>query len=168
MKIFIIDTLNVIFKSKDLKNKNKENAVSSFCIILSNYIKKYPSYKIMLIVDGTISNINNYHKNISIIESLNITADNKIKEIVESSPLKNKLEVVSSDTEVYNFARMNGINVILSEDFLKMINFQNINRMQNKSNKSISDTSKPQKSSKKEIEELSQLFKQKSDDFDIY
>ena len=61
MKIFIIDTLNVIFKSNDLKNKNKENGVSSFCSILSNYIQKYPSYKIMLIVDGTISNINNYH-----------------------------------------------------------------------------------------------------------
>jgi hypothetical protein len=170
MKTYIIDALNVVHKSvklKNLANNSKENAISGLCSEISLYLLRYPSYKMILVVDGKISGINIFNKNITLIESQNNTADNKIKEIIELSQKKSSLEVVSSDTEVYNFARMNAINVILSEDFIKMITPIQSNQSVSTNKSTKNKSGKPIRSSKKEIDELSNLFKN-TDNLDLW
>lgn len=163
MKTYIIDALNLVHKSPSLRglvSQSKEKAISGLANEISIFFARYQSYKAVLVVDGTITAINKFSKNITIIESQNNTADDKIKEIINKSQKKSDFVVVSSDTEVYNFAKMNVVDVMISEDFLKLIN-SNKSQLSNKSNKTDSNrnnSGKPSGVSKKEIREFKELF----------
>lgn len=169
MKTYIIDALNVINISSTLRpllNNSKDIAVSAFCSELSIYLQKFPSYKFIVVVDGNLQPINKYNRNITIVESQNNTADNKIKEIFSNLPNKSNIDIVSSDTEVYNFARMNAAGAITSIDFIQQISSkQSSNPSANKSNISKGKQDKPSSPSKKDVNFFKELFK--SDDFDM-
>jgi len=169
MKTYIIDALNVIHKSKTLRNHlkiSKENAVSALCSEISAYLKKYPYYKFFLVIDGVLTTINKFHRNIFLFESQSNTADDKIKEIIKNTQKKSDLLIISSDTEVYNFSRMNAVDVITSEIFLKEIS-NDVTLNNNPSVKSNKlEKLKPNNSSKKELIELKNLFSNKLDEFD--
>ncbi|MDT3739653.1 MAG: NYN domain-containing protein [Candidatus Kapabacteria bacterium] len=172
MKTYIIDALNVIHISPNLRqllNNSKENAVSALCSEISGYLKRYPSYKAMIIIDGAAGNLNKYNQNISLIESQNNTADNKIKEIIEKSQNKSSFIVVSNDTEVYNYAKMNVVTVMTSTDFIKIISEYSpnvpINSKGNSSGKR-NKKEKPNSPTKKEMLEFKELFSHK-DNLDI-
>ena len=169
MKTYILDALNVIYHSqkfKPLLNRSIENAVSALCSEISEYNRRYPSYKFIIVMDGYLHDINKFSQNIRIVESLNCTADDTIKELIKNFPKKHDLEIVSSDIEVYNFARMNVVKAITSTDFLKLISPQTNSKITNSSqNKKIKSKEKPINASKKEIELLKDLFSN-SDDID--
>lgn len=163
MKTYIIDALNVINYSQSLKtllNSSKDNAVSGLCSELSQYLQKYPSYKFIVVVDGSISQINKFHKNVTVISSQNNTADNKIKEIFSNLANKNLIEIVSTDTEVYNYARMNSAGALTSSDFLNLIktpkndNVGNSKQVRKASNKK----EKPSQNTKKDMTMFKELF----------
>ena len=169
MKTYILDALNVINYSQKLKsllNQSKENAVSALCSEISEFIRRYPSYKFIIVLDGNLSGINKYSQNIKIVESPTCTADETIKELIANFPKKHSLEIVSSDNEVYNFARMNTASAMTSSDFIKLISPQTNSKITNSSqNKKIKSKEKPINASKKEIELLKNLFSN-SDDID--
>ncbi|MBX3043009.1 MAG: NYN domain-containing protein [Candidatus Kapabacteria bacterium] len=168
MKTFILDALNIINKSSDLKaalNKSKEAGISAFCSMLSDYLLSYKSYKMILVIDGVTGQLSKYSPNISLINSIDIIADLKIKELISNYKQKSNLTIVSSDTEVYNFARANATDAMTSENFLSLITQPHkskiVNSRQTKKNK---NKEKPSNASKKEINELKSLFKE---DFDF-
>jgi len=123
----------------------------------------------MIIIDGAAGNLNKYNQNISLIESQNNTADNKIKEIIEKSQNKSSFIVVSNDTEVYNYAKMNVVTVMTSTDFIKIISEYSpnvpINSKGNSSGKR-NKKEKPNSPTKKEMLEFKELFSHK-DNLDI-
>ncbi|GAB1370612.1 hypothetical protein MASR1M45_06730 [Candidatus Kapaibacterium sp.] len=173
MKTYLIDTLNVIHKSSELKkllNQSKETAVSGLCSRLANHFKKYPTYKATLVIDGKLDVINTFSTNITIIESQNNTADNKIKEIIEKSNKKSNIIVVSSDAEVFKFARIYGIVANESLSFLSEIDTNHsISPKYNQPDKK-NPKSKPQRATKKEMSEFMNLFNNELDtkEFDSY
>ncbi len=169
MKTYIIDALNVINISPTLKpilNSSKDNAVSAFCSELSIYLQKYPSYKFIVVVDGNLQPINKYNRNITLVESQNNTADNKIKEIFSNMPNKSNINIVSSDNEVYNYARMNAAGAITSIDFIQQISQKHSSKSPTtKSSSSKGKQDKPNSPSKKDVNFFKELFS--NDDFHI-
>lgn len=169
MKTYILDALNVINYSPTLRqllNISKENSVSALCSELSTFLLKYPSYKCIVVVDGNLQSINKYNQNISLVESQNNTADDKIKEIFSKITNKNNIVIVSTDTEVYNFARMNATDAMTSNDFLNLISDNKKHEpSKNKAIKGNVKNDKPKSASKKDINFFKELFS--NDDFDL-
>lgn len=123
----------------------------------------------MIIIDGAAGNLNKYNQNISLVESQNNTADNKIKEIIEKSQNKSSFVVVSSDTEVYNYAKMNVVAVMTSTEFIKIISeySQNVpSNLKGNSSGNRGKKEKPNSATKKEMLEFKELFSRK-DNLDI-
>lgn len=161
MKTYIVDTLNVINLDNELKSmslQSKEIAVSAFCSRLANFLNKYSAYKVLLVIDGSLDSINKYHQNIELITTKSTNADDKIKELISNSKIKSNLEIVSSDTEVYNFARMNAVNIVTASEFLKILTSNNISKITNSQLTKKHKKEKPANASKKEIKLLSEMF----------
>jgi hypothetical protein len=173
LKTYIIDALNYINSNKQLSKlvaSSVDNAVSALCSMVAEYLKKFPSFKFIIVIDGTLNEINKYHKNIKLVESVSITADDKIKEIVTLSKSKSLLSVVSDDTEVYNFAVFNGVEAIVCSKFSILIadKYANVGTLSNTSKRKKSkNNEKPITPSKKEIQTLKSIFENEELDMDF-
>jgi predicted RNA-binding protein with PIN domain len=160
MKLFIIDAFNLIHKDKEssqIFKNNMDTGISAIAAKISLYAQRYRAYKFKLVLDGNNYNPAKSSANISFIESGNINADNKIRELINKSKNKSQLTIISSDTEVYNFARINACNVMISEDFLAKIKLQTANSSVTKLSKKTK-SEKPTRPSKKEYNELLEAF----------
>lgn len=164
MKHYIIDSLNVINKCNFFKSKfliSKTVAISSFCEVLNVYAAKYPTYKFSAVIDGTEMPQSIVSSQIKLIRSgANETADNVIKNMISNTHGKSTLVVVSSDREVYNFARINACEAIESEEFIKLL-FPQPAKVQ-KAGKNFKGE-KPSHTSKKDFEEFKRLFSENED-----
>jgi len=154
--------MNVIhYDCRMRSNNSKSVCLNGLISNIDDYIKIYPSYKFILFVDGekVVNNIANL--SIDLIFSGKNSADDYIKKYIENNSFK-QLTVVSTDTEVYNFAKIHGVTVLTSESFL--------NKIKNSSKQSIRKTyknksiikEKPFGISKKEINEYMKIFEEAS------
>lgn len=162
MEIIIIDAFNVIYKDKTLSkyfNKNLNNGLNSLIQKIGLHYSRFSSIKIIIVIDGKNYDIINSFKNISIVLSENRKADDIIKERINKYTNKKQITVVSSDTEVYNYAKINSCSAITSEKFLKTIKpLKNDNAKSNHNPKNKKVNEKPTKPTKNEIEEFLNLF----------
>lgn len=177
MKTFIIDAFNLMHKNRDLAEKLKispETASDSLIVLINSFAAIYPTYQFILVFDGNFQNtrqeiqigktgkvtiksqqlLNNSNPRIKIKFSGNESADKIIKIIIEGETNRKNLAVVTSDTEVHNFAKIHSCEVISSEDFNHKI--KNPPR-KIKHEKSVR-TEKPLSSSRNEIDEFKKLF----------
>lgn len=158
MKHYIIDTFNVINKSNFIKfkaKKDKTTAVACLIALVKTYCEKYPTYSFTLVCDGKVDEPLISSKNIKIISAINQSADNVIKQIIEKTHPKNNIVIVSSDLEVYSFAKANICEVLQSEKFLQIL--QTVDKLP-KSKVSLYKSEKPISASKKEIAEFKKMF----------
>lgn len=154
---YIIDAFNVIHKSTSLRSimlNSITEAGNSLIAKINNFAKGYPTYKFILVFDGTKFPINIYNTKINSLFSNNKTADELIKSYVNKEQ-SNNLIVVSSDNEVYNNARINAKIVMTSEDFLKEIERTKTTVFRNSKNK---NKEKPQFTTKKDMKEFLEIF----------
>ena len=122
---YIIDGYNIInhtlfLKQKDRKTKEQKHE-------LLNYIKREGlggslKNKITVVYDGYPPHEFNQDKafthQIEVIFSRNISADDKIKKIVEESAMRKNIVVVSDDKEVRFIAKSLGAKCAGVEDFI--------------------------------------------------
>ncbi|MCM8819065.1 MAG: NYN domain-containing protein, partial [Candidatus Omnitrophica bacterium] len=108
---YLIDGLNVI-KSSFIKKYGKKTIEfnKEFLIdILEKYKRKHPSIEITVVFDGGPSSFDIYReKRIKIVFSQDITADEKIREILEKKKSRSSISVVSDDREVQEFTKILG------------------------------------------------------------
>ena len=126
--------------------------------MISVYSAKYPSYNFIFAVDGNFEDIYISNVKITIISSKNLNADQIIKEQIAHSNNTKDLTCITSDTEVHNFARIHGCQVISSENFLKELQTSQFNQQKTKSKFKNIKSEKPTGISKKSIEEFKKLF----------
>ncbi|MCM8818800.1 MAG: NYN domain-containing protein [Candidatus Omnitrophica bacterium] len=121
---YLIDGLNVI-KSSFIKKYGKKTIEFSkeFLIdILEKYKRKHPSIEITVVFDGAPSSFDIYReKRIKIVFSQDITADEKIRKILENKKNKNKIYVVSDDREIGEFTKILGGNIFKVKEFLDIV-----------------------------------------------
>ncbi len=163
MKVFIIDTFNLIHKDEQITQlfRNDMNSgISAIAGKISAFANRYKSYKFKLVLDGAGYNPLKPSPNIIFIESSDTNADNKIKELIRKTKNTKHIKVVSSDTEVYNFAKANACDVITSEDFSKKIIFENPTSKTQKYSSGKKNSEKPTRPTKAEMKELLDAFKE--------
>lgn len=157
MKHFIIDTFNVINKSNFIKSKaknDKNTAIAIFIELIKNYQVQYPSYQFTLVCDGEVDEPINLVGKLRLISSKEQNADDFIKKMIQKSANKTNLVVVSSDLEVYSFAKANLCETETAENFLKTITKSTKSEKKEK----FVSYEKPQSASRREIEEFKKLF----------
>lgn len=151
MNRYIIDGNNLVHKVPHLKMLaagSMAAAAESLQLLLFEFIRKYPSYKITLVFDG-------FQKSLNLTPAIRVVnsgrakiADSIIKAIIREQDACANIYVVSSDNEIYNYARLHACNVLLSEEFAGQI----LNIVENL------PPEKPSRSSGAEKAELLQLF----------
>ncbi|MCM8772465.1 MAG: NYN domain-containing protein [Candidatus Omnitrophica bacterium] len=151
---YIIDGLNVIKTSyiKKFEKKSIEGGKEYLIDLLEKYRRKHPKVEITVVFDGYPSSFNIYRKSkIKIIFSHEITADEKIREILESKKNKRNIFVVSDDRQISEFTKILGANIYGVKEFLDMVSPFEIKRIKIPDSKNIPE--KVMKLIAKEIEE---------------
>jgi predicted RNA-binding protein with PIN domain len=123
---YIIDGNNLIGKIKSLVNlqsKDKQASREKLVFILDRYFAGKKN-SITLHFDGHPKEKINSSK-MKFIYSDSITADEKIKRQIDKSSQRKNINVITSDSNLANYARICSCKVISSEDFVKMINTMN-------------------------------------------
>lgn len=123
MITYIIDGNNLIGKMPNLmklQQKDKQASREKIALILERYfnIKKV---NVFLHFDGYPGPKINAGK-IKLVYSENITADDKIKQQISESKSPKTLTVITSDSNLSQFAKVCSCNVIQSENFISQIN----------------------------------------------
>lgn len=122
MQHYILDGNNIIGKDRELKQLQQiEPQLSREKLIplIDRYFAK-KKVKVSLHFDGFQKDIVKSSK-AKIIYSDNKTADEKIRDQIESSKNSKKLVVVTSDRSLFEFAKVCSCTVIKSEEFLNQI-----------------------------------------------
>jgi predicted RNA-binding protein with PIN domain len=123
MKHFIIDGNNVIGKITALKKlqlKDKQTSREKLAFMLQRYFGKRNA-KISLHFDGHPKDVIKILK-VKTTYSNNLTADEMIKKEIETSNNPRNLVVITSDSNLKDFARKCSCQIISSEEFSKQIN----------------------------------------------
>ena len=120
---YIIDGFNVI-KTSFIKKYEKygiEKAEEFLVDILEKYKRKHPSVEITIVFDGKSPSFSFYHRRkIKIVFSNEVSADEKIRKILENKKNKANILIVSDDRQVQEFSK------ILGSKFLKVVEFLEI------------------------------------------
>lgn len=119
---YIIDGNNVIGKISSLKKlqiKDKQGSREKFASMVGRNFGKMNS-KVSLHFDGYPGEEIKILR-VKVIYSKNITADEMIKKEIEKSKNPRNLVVITSDSNLSEFARKCSCSIISSEDFVRQI-----------------------------------------------
>lgn len=119
---YIIDGNNLIGKIKSLQklqSSDKQSAREKLAYLIDNYFNK-KKFKVSLHFDG-YPNLPINITNAKVIYSLKKTADEKIKDEISSQKNPKNIIVITSDSNLKEFARVCSSKVISSEDFASSI-----------------------------------------------
>ena len=122
MKHYIIDGNNLIGKIsfiKQLQKKDKQGSREKLSNMIDNYFSTRKA-KVTLHYDG-FQQQPIKPENFKIIYSGNKTADDKIKNQIESSTNRKNIIVVTSDNNLIEFARVCSCDVVKSEEFARLM-----------------------------------------------
>jgi len=140
IKKYIIDGNNLIGKISELWSLQMKDRFMSR-VKLVKMLDQYFSNKnvnVSLHFDGFSGDAIPSSK-MKIYYSNNQAADIKIKHEIDSSKNPKVIEVVSSDHEVQNYARINSCTIVKSEDFSKLMRQTKSKSTEEEINKSIDD-----------------------------
>lgn len=153
MKTILIDGNNLIHKIPSVKSLFlKDKNASQLALLESVKSKLSRTDKLIIVFDGFGS-----FKKAGIIFSGKITADEVIRNKIESFGDYKKLKVVSSDYGITNLAKECGCDVMKSEEFWKSINKENSDPGNDNINQNyIYD--KPETMSRKDFNEFKKYF----------
>jgi len=157
---YIIDGYNVIRSSplRKLERKSIERGIGGLVEILLKYKRNHPSISFTVVFDGfDVNSIFNFRdKTIKILFSGQMSADEKIRRLLEKNKDNREVGVVSDDREVQIATKILGAKVISVEEFLKIVSFQEKRKKVIKKDKNL-DYSKI----KKIEEELRKVYAEK-------
>lgn len=121
---YIIDGYNLIKCSylKKLEGFSAEHARQALFHILAKYRGKHPAVKMTVVFDGLASpSVTNPPKGVHSVFSGTVSADDKIRKILETKKTGQPVTVVSDDRQVRMTARLLGKQFASTGDFLNLI-----------------------------------------------
>ncbi len=116
MKHYILDTYNITSLIRQPAGADK--AIYFLVTLVRYFSYRYPSYRITLAVDGVMGHDPMLPENVVIAESGSRKADDVIKDLVDMEMNKPNCVVVSSDLEVFSYARISACKAVKSDEFL--------------------------------------------------
>lgn len=162
MKTYLIDGNNVMHRLPNSKAKLKSD-YSNACLALintvKNYSSQYSSYRFVIFFDGFTESVAANHPAITLEWSFSRTADELIKSYISNNYERSNFTLVSSDTELHNFSRLHSLEIISSDEFIKLIDVSYLahnnltaNTTKNKKGE------KPNSAGRKEVSLMMKLF----------
>jgi predicted RNA-binding protein with PIN domain len=165
MQEYIIDAHNVIHTNSQFRNQISQGIDAARMALLNaieSYAQDYPSYTFTVVFDGRNAGIGSAYRMIKVQYSNNKSADELIKKRIRKLSGNRNVIIVSSDTEIHNFARINAMQVESATQFAqKILSGKRKNSTVGKSAKYKAEkylNEKPNSVSKREIEEMKKLF----------
>ncbi len=137
---YIIDGNNLIGKIAELKKLQKSNPQASrekLVFLLRRYFDKH-KFEVSLYFDGFPKEIIAGGK-IRIKYSYEDAADFFIKREIDASENPRTLAVVSSDSEIFDYAKINACKAMKAEEFLRQIEPKEIEDEKERAKKELSD-----------------------------
>lgn len=156
MKQYFLDTNNILHAHPQWKSEIRSGiALQKLIAALSRILSVYPSYTYTLVLDTTHETTTSPHPSIKLVASNH--ADTTIKHMVAQTPNKSKCVVVSSDTEVFNYARIHAVEAIQSKEFIQELLVLATPKKQTSSH-TTSSKEKPFSASRKDFSALRSAF----------
>lgn len=113
---YLIDGNNLLGKIPHLKNLKINVAVEKLIFLIENsFVNK--KVRITIFLDGYPLDV--IKSKLNLVYSFSKSADEIIKEKIKQSRRNKNIIVISSDLEVYSFAKEYGCSAIKSEEFYK-------------------------------------------------
>lgn len=122
MNHYIVDGNNLIGRMSDLRSlqqKDKQASREKLAVVLERYFIRKKA-KVTLHFDGFANDPIKISR-IKIAYSENRTADERIKNQIETSKNPKNLILISSDNNLQSFAKVCACSIIKSEDFVKQL-----------------------------------------------
>ncbi len=163
VKTYLIDGNNVMHRLPSSKAKLKSD-YSNACLALinsvKNYASRYSSYKFIIFFDGFTESVVANHPAIKLEWSFSKTADELIKSHISHHYERSNFTLVSSDTELHNFSRLHSLEIISSDEFIKLFDVSNIanNNCSKVSTTKNKKGEKPNSAGRKEVSLMMKLF----------
>jgi predicted RNA-binding protein with PIN domain len=167
MTHYILDAHNVLHKrpawNRLINNRQLAEARQALVNAVARLAERYPAFFFTLVFDGVNTGVRAPYRNIAVYESPRGTpADIIIKQRIDADPNPHECIVVSSDTEVHNYARRSGCTVMSAAEFLQELDRPRLSKGEKNSEAFARMKSgaaeKPSSASKREIDELKRLF----------
>lgn len=125
MKHYILDANNIAYRHPGLRSviaATPEALATAFAGLLAAYVQRYPSYRFTVVFDGATAGAAGLPSAVSVrCAAAHEAADDVIRTLVRSETAPASCVVVSSDTEVYNFARAHACTAMTADAFLREI-----------------------------------------------
>ncbi|MFN3560743.1 MAG: NYN domain-containing protein [Chloroherpetonaceae bacterium] len=167
VKHFVIDGYNFAHKlGIKITKGNLQQVRNDVCRKVS-MLASQKKCKATLVFDGrgVLGATEQYHNVAVVFTASGETADAYIKKMIDETPNKSALCVVSSDNEILRYAKVSRAQSMLSENFLKTATTSDSGKpTKSRSNASIKQETttsehKPSEVSASEVEEWKKLFK---------
>ncbi len=141
MKHYIIDGNNLIGKIKSLhkmQQSDKQRSREKLSFMIDNYFHDKKA-KVTIHFDGFAKQpIKLTYANI--IYSDNNSADSKIKKQIEMSNNRRRITVITSDSNLGDYARLCSASLLKSEEFAKKLLHKNVNDEEDRINQMKNNT----------------------------
>jgi hypothetical protein len=159
MKHYILDTYNI---SSLIGQADSNNKAIYFLVTLLRYFSlKHPTYRISMVIDGFATQEFMLPPNVIVVNSgYDTKADEIIKDMIDFEQAKSSCTIVSSDLEVYSYARISSCRPMKSDDFLDLLQKNYIAMTGDKQGK----TDKPVTTTASEKKKLMSEFDKELDD----
>lgn len=146
--------------SKAKLKSDYSNACLALINSVKNYSSRYSAYKFIIFFDGFTEAVAANHPAIKLEWSFSRTADELIKSYISNNYERSNFTLVSSDTELHNFSRLHSLEIISSDEFIKLIDVCNV--ATNNSSKTNTTKNKkgekPNSAGRKEVSLMMKLF----------
>jgi predicted RNA-binding protein with PIN domain len=164
MQHYILDAHNIIHKHPVwrgfIEKRMLAEARQGLVNAVAGLAERYPAFFYSVVFDGSNTGVRAPYRNVAIYEApRGTTADTIIKQRVDADPNPRACVIISSDTEVHNYARRSGCAVMSADAFLKELqrphydkSSEEFARIKSKS------TEKPSVATKAELAEFKRLF----------
>ncbi len=134
-------------------------ARQSLVYLVEGLARKRPDVYFTLVFDGVNAGVASSLRNVVVRETRRFQeADDIIKDLVRREERTHLATVVSSDTEVHNFAKRSGCTVKSSESFLREARASVSGTKSSPQDKRLATNDKPTHVSRSEMEVMKKLF----------
>lgn len=162
MQNVILDAHNIMHKDASMKRQMDSSltgARQSLVYLVEGLARKRPDVTYTLVFDGVNAAVLSALPNVVIRETRRFQeADDVIKDLVRQQERPYLTTVISSDTEVHNFAKRSGCIVKSSESFLREARTSVSGAKSSPQDKRLATDDKPTHVSRSEIEVMKKLF----------
>jgi YacP-like NYN domain len=162
MQHFILDAHNIMHKDatmKALMDTSLTDARQALVTLVEGLARKRPDVHFSIVFDGINAGVASRLPNVVVRETRRAQeADDVIKDLVRREHRPNLTTVVSSDTEVYNFARVSACTAKSSSAFLREARASLSGNKATPQDKRLATTDKPTHVSRSELEAMKRLF----------